>query len=552
MDIEKRIREIAFELFSSLKEEKPSFFDKSGWKGKVVEWSLRDEAFKVQLLRFIDVLPALKRDELALRVFREYLDETANTPSFLGQGAEAFARMPAWIAAPLIRTSVRSLARQFIAGADPKDAWASLDALRKEGAALSVDLLGEAVVSDAEALRYAERYGELLDFLAPRFPALENTRTNRGRLDVSLKVSSFYSQMEPLNREGSIKKTTRALLPVLEKAQELGVSITFDMEQYYFKDLIIAIFKNVLSGTRNFPLAGIALQAYLRDTREDVMALVDWAKENGRRITIRLVKGAYWDHETVVNRQKGWPVPVFLNKEETDRNYEALTEILLKNAEFVHPAIATHNIRSISNALAVAGELSLSPDDFEFQALYGMADPVRRALKKMSVQNPVRVYCPVGELIPGMAYLVRRILENTSNESFFRKSFAEEVPFEELMRPPKPPSKKEEALREDFRNEAVVDFSRPENRGKIKEALDDIKKEFGREYPLFLGEQEVFTEKKTLSINPARPGEVIGRVSSASKEEAEKAVEEAKKAQRLWGKTSADERAKHLFRAAAE
>src|SRR5574341_728432 len=159
MEVEKRIREIAFELFSSLKEEKPSFFDKSGWKGKVVEWSMRDEAFKVQLLRFIDVLPALKRDELALRVFREYLDEAVSAPSVLLQGAEAFARgVPSWIAAPVVRASVRSLARQFIAGTDPKDAWASLDALRKEGAALSVDLLGEAVVSDVEARRYAERY----------------------------------------------------------------------------------------------------------------------------------------------------------------------------------------------------------------------------------------------------------------------------------------------------------------------------------------------------------------------------------------------------------
>lgn len=552
MDIEKRIREIASELFSFLKEEKPSFFDKSGWKGKVVEWSMRDESFKVQLLRFIDVLPALKRDEVALRVFREYLDEAESAPSVLRQGADAFARVPAWISAPIIRTSVRSLARLFIAGANPKDAWASLDALRREGASLSVDLLGEAVVSDVEARRYAERYMELLNFLAPRFPVPENDTSRRDRLDISLKISSFYSQMEPLNWEGSIEKTTRALLPVLEKAQALGASVTFDMEHSYFKDLIIAIFKNVLSEFKGFPRGGIALQAYLKDTKKDLMELVEWAKEHKQRIAIRLVKGAYWDHETVVNRQKGWPVPVFLNKEETDRNYETLTEVLLKNAEFVYPAIATHNIRSISNALAMAEELSLPPDDFEFQALYGMADPVRRALKRMAVQNPVRVYCPIGELIPGMAYLVRRILENTSNESFFRKSFAEDIPLEELIQSPKPPHKKEEGPREGFSNEATTDFSHAENRRKIKEALAAVKKEFGKEYPLSLGKQEVFTEKKILSINPARPDEIVGRVSTAAKEEAEQAIEAAKKAQRSWGETPADERAAYLFKAAAE
>src|SRR5208282_4827883 len=182
-------------------------------------------------------------------------------------------------------------------------------------------------------------------------------------------------------------------------------SITFDMEHYYYKDLTIAIFKSILEEYKDFQWAGIALQAYLKDTREDLLSLLSWAKHNSRRITVRLVKGAYWDYEIAVNRQKGWPVPVFLEKDKTDRNYEELTRLLFENAESVYPAIATHNIRSISNAIALAGDLDLDEGHFEFQSLYGMGEPIRRALK----QRPVRVYCPVGELVPGMAYLVRGI-----------------------------------------------------------------------------------------------------------------------------------------------
>jgi RHH-type proline utilization regulon transcriptional repressor/proline dehydrogenase/delta 1-pyrroline-5-carboxylate dehydrogenase len=243
---------------------------------------------------------------------------------------------------------------------------------------------------------------------------------------------------------------------------------------------------------------------------------------------------------------------VYLQKAETDRAYEELTKVLLENAEFVYPAIATHNVRSMSRALALAEKMGLAAGDFEFQALYGMGDPVLRALKKTSVQNPVRIYCPVGELIPGMAYLVRRILENTSNESFLRKSFVEGSSVEDLIRPPAPAEGNIEEDSGGFRNEPATDFSKARSRVKLKEALTAVRKEFGRHYPLVVGGREVRTERETLSQNPARPQEIVGRVSSASKEEADRAIEEAKKAQKLWRATPPEQRADALFRAAEE
>jgi len=326
------------------------------------------------------------------------------------------------------------------------------------------------------------------------------------------------------------------------------------MEHYHYKALSIAIFKSILEEEefRELPSAGIALQAYLKDTDEDIRQLIDWARERGGTIGVRLVKGAYWDYELVVNRRNGWPVPVFLQKEETDRSFEQLTRLLFENSDTVYPAIATHNLRSVSHAIAVADSLSVSRQAFEFQVLYGMAEPLRQALREQGVR--VRVYTPVGELIPGMAYLVRRLLENTSNESFLRKSFGEGISFEELI---KAPQARETAVGEGpsghgFRNEPLFDFSIAANRKMMRDALRETKDKLNMSYPLSIGDRAVRTDREILSLNPARPREVVGRVSSASKQEADAAVAEALKAGEAWRSTAPGKRAEYLFTAAGE
>ncbi len=323
------------------------------------------------------------------------------------------------------------------------------------------------------------------------------------------------------------------------------------MEQYYYKDLTIAIFKSILEEEefRELPTACIALQAYLKDTEQDISALTAWAREQSRKFTIRLVKGAYWDYEIVMNRQKGWPVPVFLSKEETDLNFERLTLLLFKHHDAVRPAIATHNLRSISHAIAAADALNIPKQDYEFQMLYGMADPIRKALRERGLN--VRTYTPVGELIPGMAYLVRRLLENTSNESFLRKSFNKETSFDELIRPPQSQETSEEEMPDDaFRNEAPCDFSISLNRTMMADALRSIKKHGDREYPLLIGKHEVRTDRKIPSYNPASPHEVVGTVSFAGIPEADAAIDEARKEAASWRMIAPEMRAGYLFQAA--
>ena len=149
---------------------------------------------------------------------------------------------------------------------------------------------------------------------------------------------------------------------------------------------------------------------------------------------MRLVKGAYWDYETAAAQQREWPVPVWSRKPESDANYEKLTVFLLDNIDTVTPNFASHNVRSVAHAIAQAEKRGIDPRAYEFQALYGMADDLKAALLQRG--HRVREYCTIGELLPGMAYFVRRLLENTSNEGFLRIKNTGEASLEELLRNP--------------------------------------------------------------------------------------------------------------------
>ncbi|MBI5248927.1 MAG: bifunctional proline dehydrogenase/L-glutamate gamma-semialdehyde dehydrogenase, partial [Desulfomonile tiedjei] len=559
LDLEQNTRKKAEEIYSIIGGEVPSLFNRKKWKGKILAWSMRDADFRSRLLRFLDVMPSVKTDSALLKIFGEYFSDVNNPPADLSRVVGRLAQMHTGgqKAARILKAGLMSLARQFIAGKDSRDALDTLQKCRSEGLAVSLDIAGEEVLSDYEATQYATKYKDLIQTLAPvvndwsEIPLLD--ADNLGpipRLDVSLKVTSFYSHLDPVDWEGSIEITRKNLAEVFRSAKQAGASVTVDMEHYYLKDLTLEIFKQTASDHPDFQFPGIVIQTYLKDTEKDLLSLVEWARKHKRRPTIRLVKGAYWDYETVVNPRKGWPVPVFVEKEETDLKYEALTKILLENSEHLRPALATHNVRSLSHAIAVAESLELPKNAVEFQMIRGMAEPVRKAMQKLGFR--IREYTPVGEIVPGMAYLIRRLLENTFPESFLKRSFYDRVRIEDLTKGPEVDESfgAGPLVGEPFRNEPVTDFSKSENRSRMKEALSKCKNDFDRKYPLLLGEEQIFTEQLTHSLNPARPEETVGRVSAADKNHAKEAVQRAKQALNMWRRTDPKERAEYLSRAA--
>jgi RHH-type proline utilization regulon transcriptional repressor/proline dehydrogenase/delta 1-pyrroline-5-carboxylate dehydrogenase len=572
-DLEGSIRETGMLLYNLMEGESSSIFRKEYWTGKLFEWCMRNESFKVQAFRFIDVFPYLKHSKSVMRHLREYFSDPAvNSPPALGKSIQ-FAS-PSWIASKVIAAgiarNIRKIARQFIIGSSPADSLPGLKRLRARGMAFTIDLLGEAVVSEGEAEDYFRRYLDLIDSLSDALEKWPSLGTSSGKLDwghspklnISLKTSAMYSQMNPCAFQYSIDKALERLRPILRKAVQTGTFLCLDMEHYAIKNLTLALYRRLMEEPefRGYPHTGIVLQAYLRDCEADVNAMVAWAAKGGHHFTIRLVKGAYWDQETIHAGQNNWPIPVFSEKHQTDANFEHLARVILENREHIKLACASHNIRSIAAVAETAKEIGATDEDYEFQVLYGMGEPVRTALRKAGLY--VRLYCPIGEMVQGMSYLVRRLLENTANESFLRQSFSQKVPVEQLLRNPADrltdlQSPQSADLRTDkdpkpgpFRNEPPFDWSREDHRTNFEDALARIRAAFPIPVSLQIGGQAVSTKSVFQSSNPNKPQEIVGIVSLAGSREAEKAVLAAKSAFPAWRDTAPAVRAEYLFKAA--
>src|SRR5215475_3287791 len=573
-EIEQRGQRI-FELVDKHPE---SLFSKAGFYQGLMTLSMRDEQLKHQLFRFVDVLPSLRTSGEIVQHLQEYFAEARDSQksSELLEAGIRLARIVPWISGPILRWNVSEMARQFIAGRNPEDVMRTLGKRRIQKIGFTVDLLGEAVVSEPETDEYAARYLALLEGLACETKNWTDPLGKNSGLfpvvNLSVKISALYSQINPADPADAIAHLAPKLRPLLRRARELGAFINFDMESYAHKNTTLELFKTVFTEEefKDWPHAGIVTQAYLRDSEADLRDLIEWGRRRGTRFAVRLVKGAYWDYETTKSRQNGWDCPVYLQKPESDTNFETLTRLLLENESVVTTAFGSHNVRSIAHAQALADELGIDHSRFEFQLLYGMAGPIKRALVDMGYR--VREYCPVGELLPGMAYLVRRLLENTSNEGFLRAKFAENVPTEELLRDPRElirptvpgiggPGRLDGSNQKNgaslhatpsdiFKNAPLVSFIYKDSQDKMQSALREARKRFGEKHPLYIGGEKVWVDNLTPSVNPAEPSEIVGYGTEAGIDEAERAVKAARAAFEKWRWTPFEERAQLLERAA--
>ena len=564
-------------IFELVDKHPEPLFSKAGLYQRLMALSMRDEQFKVQLFRFVDVLPSLRGSSEIIEHLDEYFSDNGFGP--LVDAGVRLARIVPWVSGPLLRWNVSGMARQFIAGRNPDDVMATLRKRRAKKIGFTVDLLGEAVVSEADADKYAARYLDLLERLAQETKNWSDPLGKNSELfpvvNLSVKLSALYSQMNPADPADAIAHLAPKLRPFLRRARELGAFINFDMESYAHKNTTLELFKTLLTedDLRDWAHAGIVIQAYLRDSEGDLRDLIAWGCKRGTRFAVRLVKGAYWDYETTKSLQNGWACPVYFQKPQSDANFETLTRLLLENDSIVTAAFGSHNVRSIAHAQALAEEFGIDRSRFEFQLLYGMAGPIKRALVEMGYR--VREYCPVGELLPGMAYLVRRLLENTSNEAFLRAKFAENVSAKELLRDPREliklngenPMKSQTTITTQnqhrqnsglvdtasddvYRNSPLVNFVYKDSQDKMCSALREERNRFGEKYPLVIGGEKVWTDQLTPSVNPSAPDEIVGYGSEAGIPEAERAVKAAREAFGKWSRTSVEERARLLERAA--
>jgi RHH-type proline utilization regulon transcriptional repressor/proline dehydrogenase/delta 1-pyrroline-5-carboxylate dehydrogenase len=548
---------------------------------------MQDEAIKVQMFRFVDVLPRLKTHEAVTRHLQEYFDEVRSRMPGAARLVMDWAEPNTILGRALAvnaRANASRMAQRFIAGQTVEEVMQAVSKLRRQGLAFTLDLLGEATISDLEADKYQQQYLTLIQGLAEQ---VESWPTDFQldcdhwgpipRVNVSLKLSALCSHFRPVDPRGTTDEVLSRLRPILRAAQEHGAYVHIDMEQFDFKDLTLEIFQQVLMEKefRDFADVGIVIQAYQPEAEHDLLRLLAWSKKRGTPVTVRLVKGAYWDYETVVSGLRGWPVPVFQQKWQSDANFEKLARLLMENHQLLRPALASHNLRSLANGIAWARHLKVPIAAYEIQMLYGMAAEQAQLFAEMG--HRVRIYTPFGELIPGMAYLVRRLLENTSNDSFLRHSLAENVTLEQLFAKPAgrvegrdPPASTATSVGlEDpahtpstssplgtsamsFRNEPPTDFSKAANRTAFQAALDGVHKELGQRYPLVIRGRVVDVKGSIVSTNPSHRSQTVGQVASATRHDAEAAIAAARSAFPDWSRMETKYRIEYLHLLAKE
>src|SRR5438105_11785189 len=358
---ERDVRALARDIAAAGAAERVGLFHLGRWSERVLDWALAHPRFKTQLFRFVDVFPACRDGADVLRHLSEYLADV-EVPRLLGVGLGLADLVPfgARVSAAAARRNVLRMARQLIAGATPAGALPALARLWDAGAATTVDLLGERTVGPRAATRYAARVAAMLDALVdaaaawPPRPHLEQDPWGAvPRINVSVKPTALSPHFDPLTADAGLAEACDRLRPILERARDAGATVHLDMEHDETKDLTLALVRALGRDWPDGPQLGCVIQAYRTDARADLEALVAWSRDTLRYpLIIRLVKGAYWDTETIVARAAGWPSPVYQRKADTDASYERCVRVLVEHAGDVRPAFASHNIRSIAYAIA--------------------------------------------------------------------------------------------------------------------------------------------------------------------------------------------------------
>ncbi|MDX1919110.1 MAG: proline dehydrogenase family protein, partial [Candidatus Caenarcaniphilales bacterium] len=569
--LQKQIIHKSFEIYRLCKRfDLENIFNKNFWSTSVMALCIQTPFLKSRIFNFVDVLPALKTEKQLQEHLEAYFFDYKNFASQFLKSSLKLAFQNSFSSkfiSNFIQHSSRAMGRTFIAGADLDEVLPILKGMRENNLAFTLDLLGEATLTEKEAQENLEKHIQVVQELDKRIQnwsssqlldfAGKDQNFSIPKINLSVKLSSLYSQINLANFEQVKEILKDRLRPLLREAKNKNAFLNIDMEDCEMKDLTLTVFTSILEEPEfiDFKNIGIVIQAYLRSSKSDLLGLVEWCKANNRSVQVRLVKGAYWDYEVIKAKQNGWEIPVFTSKESTDYNYEKLSRILLQNWQYTRPAFGSHNIRSIAHAITLAQALEVPKEVLEFQMLYGMANPLKESLVSLGFR--CRDYVPMGELIPGMAYFVRRLMENTSNQSFLTlQNFAKASP-KVLLKPPKLRNQSVDFLKfsnskETFSNFPPADFTKEVQRKSCQDALQAVEKSISQdlEIPIIINGKKIKTERFLNSLNPCQPSQVVARACMASVEHAEEALKCAEAFKKEWASCPIEERAQILLKAA--
>ena len=565
VDVDEQAKNILKELVKKTANYRSSSFEKISDYG--LSLTAQFDLIRVHLLKFLALLPSLDHDKTGKEVKRNLLESLRRLnedskaigvqnkrgvrqfPFYLtivfSLGHKLASFVPAGLLTSVVRFMVRMMARRFIAGESINTCHDTLRNLRQSKREATLDQLGELVVSAKEADEYFEKVLQLIHGLKQHIPRGETNKAGILNAHVSIKVSALSHDFRPQAFESTYAKVAPRLRRILQEAMREEVFINVDAEHYHYRDLVLEIYGKVLLETPDlgqFSQTGIVIQAYLRDGSKHLSDVVELAKKRKVRMPIRLVKGAYWDAETIEGEAHQFTPPQFLNKEESDLHFRQLAYQALKNHEHIQLAVGSHNLQDHAFVESMRELRFPNAPVIEHQCLHMTYEALSHGLAAMGW--PTRNYMPIGNLLVGMAYLVRRIMENSSQVGVLsimrshQKASGLISPVEVHLA-----KKKSGSLHFDsFITQLKSDFSpvRPLKLyvSKERKSLEDAVKDL-EEY--FKANQDFFKNSVGTKITcSSRPELILGSVKETSNAEAVKTVEEAQNAllKSFWSKQS--------------
>ncbi len=537
------------------------FWHKNWWYSQMLKLCTKDHGFKLQMFRFVDVFASLKDfKDISQHVNEYFQNPQGELPKLLKLGS-ALGHLSPRLMSKAVSAQMQNMSKIFISGQEPEQIAKVVHALWKQGVLSTVDILDEATLSETKARANKEAYISLMQVLSKSAktwrPSPQANTSMEPVLEVSVKLSALYSHISEAAFDHSVQTLKERLRPILQQAMHLGVGVNIDAERFFHQKITLQVFSQIVQEPefKTYPHWGVVLQAYLKKSLSDLKELMHLAQQRGVPFKLRLVKGAYWDYESMWAEQQNWPSPVFLQKSQTDHNFERCVALALSGKGLMRVAVASHNVRSVAVAQAAA-EFYNSKNHLEFQVLFGMAQSLKKCL--VGQGYPVREYVTMGEAIPGMAYLVRRLLENTSQMGFVQARFEGKKDLQQLLAPPLKPSLAQVSVPpvktytpSRFTNTPLIDWGVAEDRARMQKALAGFEK--GLFYGLKALEpvkaphldpaQEVYTR-----LNPSRSSEVLGHVEFGGVQEAQATLDKVRGFRSEWYGLGFVHRAKLLRR----
>lgn len=564
-DVDEHAKGILKQLVKKVGDYHSSAFEKFSDYGLTL--TAQFDLLRVHMLKFLALLPSLDHDKSGKEVKRNLLESlrrllddskaialqkkrgTRQLPLHLtiafSIALQIATFLPSHLLATVVRFMVRMMAKRFIAGESINTSHDTIRDLRETNRQATLDQLGELVVSAKEADEYFEKVLQLIHGLKQHIPKGEKNKAGILNAHVSIKVSALSHDFRPQAFEATFAKVAPRLRRILQEAQREEVFINIDAEHYHYRDLVLAIYAKVLLETpelKDYAQTGIVVQAYLRDGAKHLQDVISLAQKRNIRMPIRLVKGAYWDAETIEGEAHQFTPPQFLNKEESDLHFRQLAYLALKNHQQIHLAIGSHNLQD--HAFVESLRELRFPDApvIEHQCLHMTYEALSHGLAKMGW--PTRNYMPIGNLLVGMAYLVRRIMENSSQVGVLsimrshQKAAGLVSPVEVHLNKKKNGSLQFDSfitqLKSDFAPARPLKLYVPYERAQLEKSLSDLGKKLESK------QTEFAQAPGTKVICSSVPSLILGTIKENTSSDSIRVIEEAESAlmKSWWSKQS--------------